>query len=334
MRIISGQYRGKKLNTPPESSGVRPTTDRAKEALFNILFDKINVDCVFLDLFSGSGAIGIEALSRGVKKVYFVDNNNKSMELLKKNLEGIRGNYELFNMDYKKALNLIANSGQLIDVAFCDPPYNENLGQSILDTIGQAKVINYSGTIVIERNKEFDTAPTNYYNHYDKRVYALSCFDFYKREKKCAVTGTFDPFTKGHIDLVKKAKEMFDKVYVVILINDKKTIRYSLEKRMDIIRIAIETIKDNVIIDSYDGLTIDYCNKNDIQYILRGVRNSDDMLYEQQMAEYNYKNGGVTTLIMPAKDSQISSTLLKENLDKNKDITAFVDKNIIKILKE
>ena len=91
---------------------------------------------------------------------------------------------------------------------------------------------------------------------------------------------------------------------------------------------------DKAVIDSYDGLTIDYCNNNDIQYILRGVRNFHDMSYEQEMAEDNYKNGGVTTLIMPARNSEISSTAVKENIDKHSDISAFVDEDIIKILKE
>lgn len=107
-----------------------------------------------------------------------------------------------------------------------------------------------------------------------------------------------------------------------------------MEKRKEIIKVALKNNFDKAVIDSYDGLTIDYCNNNDIQYILRGVRNFHDMSYEQEMAEYNYKNGGVTTLIMPARNSEISSTAVKENIDKHSDISAFVDEDIIKILKE
>ncbi|HHT83181.1 MAG TPA: 16S rRNA (guanine(966)-N(2))-methyltransferase RsmD [Clostridiales bacterium] len=333
MRIISGKYRGKKLAPPPQSSGIRPTTDRAKEAVFNILFDKIEGG-VFLDLFSGSGAIGIEALSRGAKKVYFVDSDERSIDLIKRNLKGIEGEYRILNMDFQKAVNYLKDSGRKIDIAYCDPPYTKNMGTKIVESVANSRILNYSGVLVIERNKEFEKADSEILEHYDTRIYALSAFDFYRRQKRCAITGTFDPFTKGHLDLVNKAKELFDKVYIVILRNEKKVARYSLEKRKEIIKVALKNNFDKAVIDSYDGLTIDYCNNNDIQYILRGVRNFHDMSYEQEMAEYNYKNGGVTTLIMPARNSEISSTAVKENIDKHSDISAFVDEDIIKILKE
>lgn len=334
MRIISGRYRGKKLIPPSAEKNIRPTTDRAKESLFNILFDKINSECVFVDIFCGSGAVGIEALSRGARKVYFVDNNSKAIALLKQNLEGLQGDYEILNMDYKKAAEHLKNIGQQVDIVFCDPPYKENLGKNILNTLYGAKIIKFDGRVIIERNKEFSTEEHNCFYHYDNRIYASSCFDFYKREKRCAITGTFDPFTNGHLDLVKKAKELFDRVYIVLLINENKKIRYPLEKRKEVIRIVVENIKENIVIDSFDGLTIDYCNKNDIQYILRGIRNPKDMLYEYEMADYNYKNGNVTTIIMPSKNSQISSTAVKETLDNLEDVSKLVDKDIINILKE
>lgn len=333
MRIISGRYRGRKL-TPPADESIRPTTDRAKEALFNILFDKVNSECVFLDMFSGSGAIGIEALSRGAKKVFFVDNDDKAIALLKKNIQGVQGGYQILNTDYTKAIEQLKKQNIKINIAFCDPPYDKNLGKKILDALAKAKIIDYSGIVVIERNKEFERADSKCFFHYDERVYALSCFDFYKREKRCAITGTFDPFTNGHLDLVKKGKQIFDRIYITILINENKQARYHIEKRKEIIKIAIEGINENIIIDSYDGLAIDYCNMNDIQYILRGVRNPKDMLYEYEMAEYNYNSGNVTTLIMPAKNSDISSSAVRDNLDKEIDISKLVNENIIKILKE
>ena len=124
MRIISGKYRGKKLAPPPQSSGIRPTTDRAKEAVFNILFDKIEGG-VFLDLFSGSGAIGIEALSRGAKKVYFVDSDERSIDLIKRNLKGIRG-IPHTQHGFQKAVNYLKTAQD----RYCllRPPYTKNMG--------------------------------------------------------------------------------------------------------------------------------------------------------------------------------------------------------------
>ncbi|MDD4316285.1 MAG: 16S rRNA (guanine(966)-N(2))-methyltransferase RsmD [Clostridia bacterium] len=334
MRIISGRYRGKKLIPPPSESGIRPTTDRAKEALFNIMFDYIDSQCVFLDLFSGSGAIGIEALSRGAKKVYFVDSSGQAVTLIKKNLTGIQGNYEILNMNFEKALTLLKNRGESVNVVYADPPYAENLGEYILSQLQRAGVVAFGGIIAIERNKEYAQAESAAFPLVSSRKYALSCIDFYKREKRVAITGTFDPFTAGHQTLVDKAREVgFDAIYIVLLVNKDKAVRFSLEKRIEIINIALKDNKNNIIIDSYDGLTVDYCNKNDIQYILRGIRDSSDAEYERQMAEYNFKNGGILTILMPAT-SAVSSTLVRKNLDEKKDIARLVDENVIKLLKE
>lgn len=334
MRIISGKYRGKKLCAPNLDSDIRPTSDRAKESLFNILFNTIDSSSIFIDLFAGSGGIGIEALSRGVKKVYFIDKSKESIALIKKNIAGIDGDYEILEMDYKKALKYIKSKGQDANLIYCDPPYNKNMGEELLENIKQSNVMEYGGIVVIERNATFETVESKYFQHYDKRKYATSVMDFYKREKRVAITGTFDPFTNGHMDLVIKARELFDRIYIVLLINKDKQVRYSVEKRKEMIDIALKGEKKNIIIESYDGYAIDYCNKNDIQYILRGVRSPKELAYEQEMAEYNFRNGEVTTIIMPAKHNEISSTLVKKSLDTETDLKTLVDEGIIELLKE
>lgn len=334
MRIISGKYRGKKLIAPPEYSAIRPTTDRAKEALFNILFNHIDEECIFLDAFSGSGAIGIEALSRGAKKVYFVEIDGQAVSLIKKNLSGIQGDYEVLNMSLEKAAALLKRKGEKLNVVFADPPYEQNLGGKILEQLQEAGIMAYGGIIAIERNKQYAAAENPSFLYYDSRKYALSAIDFYKRQKRVAITGTFDPFTTGHHTLVKKARELnFDAIYIVLLVNKDKTVRFSKEKRLEIINMALKDDKEGIVIESFDGFTIDYCRKNDIQYILRGIRDAQDTEYERQMAEYNFLHGGVTTILMPAT-SAVSSTQVRKNLDENKDISSLVDEGAIKIIKE
>lgn len=333
MRIISGKYKGRTLKAPTQKS-IRPTTDRAKEALFNIIRQKINSECIIIDAFCGSGAVGIEALSRGVRKVIFIDNNKDSIRLLKNNLQGIDGDYEILCQDYLSAFKQLSADGVKADIIFCDPPYQHDLSQVILDALNKNKIIKYSGIVVIEKNKIFSPTLTSSFYHYDERVYASTRFDFYSMQKRCAITGTFDPFTKGHLALVQKAKEIFDKVYIVLLINEKKTIRYSLEKRKEIIRTTTKDIQESIVIDSYDGLAIDYCNNNNIQYIMRGIRNANDMAYEYEMAEYNHKNGGVETLILLSKYKDISSSTLKEKLDKGQDINKYINASLIELLKD
>ncbi len=334
MRIISGRYRGKKLVAPPEDSAIRPTTDRAKEALFNILFNQIGDDCVFFDALSGSGAIGIEALSRGAKKVYFADTSGQAVSLIKKNLTGIQGDYEVLNMRYEKALALLKRRGEKLNVVFADPPYEENCGEKILEELQKTDIMAYGGIVAIERNKQYAAVENPALLLYDSRKYALSAIDFYKRQKRVAITGTFDPFTTGHHSLVKKARELnFDAIYIVLLVNKEKAVRFPKDKRLEIINMALKDDKDDIVVESFDGLTIDYCRKNDIQYILRGIRNAQDAEYERQMAEYNFLHGGVTTILMPAT-SAISSTQVRKNLDENKDISTLVDEGAIKIIKE
>ena len=102
MRIISGKYKGKQLKAPV-SDNIRPTGDKVKQALFTKLQFFV-CDKTVLDLFSGSGALGIEALSRGAKKVIFVDKDYRSVNLTKENLKGIDGNYKVIKCDYKSAL--------------------------------------------------------------------------------------------------------------------------------------------------------------------------------------------------------------------------------------
>ena len=124
MRVISGTARGTKLKTI-ENISTRPTLDRVKEALFNILQDKLK-DSVVLDLFAGSGALGIEALSRGAKKAYFCDKNPEAIKVIKDNLNKTRfiDKAIIFNCDY---INAIRKINEELSIVFLDPPYKFDL---------------------------------------------------------------------------------------------------------------------------------------------------------------------------------------------------------------
>ena len=124
MRIISGTARGTKLYTL-EGLTTRPTLDRVKEALFNIIQNEIP-DSIFLDLFSGSGAIGLEAASRGAKKVILCDKSKEAIQIIKKNVEKthLKEKIELYNTDYE---DLIINKlAENVDIVYIDPPYQSN----------------------------------------------------------------------------------------------------------------------------------------------------------------------------------------------------------------
>ncbi|MBQ8942353.1 MAG: 16S rRNA (guanine(966)-N(2))-methyltransferase RsmD [Firmicutes bacterium] len=154
MRVISGSARGLKLKAP-EGMNTRPTTDRIKESLFNIIAAEL-YDICFADLFAGSGAIGIEALSRGAKKAYFSDSNRKSAEIIKDNLSRARlaDKAEVFCCDYSQALSRIKANDDKIDIAFLDPPYNKGLAVRALEEIVRLELLSDDGFIIVEQAAE------------------------------------------------------------------------------------------------------------------------------------------------------------------------------------
>ncbi|MBF7095846.1 16S rRNA (guanine(966)-N(2))-methyltransferase RsmD [Alkalibacter mobilis] len=152
MRVISGRAKGKKLFSPKNLT-VRPTTDRIKESLFNIISPWI-YESVFIDLFAGSGSMGIEAISRGAKEVYFFDNNRESIELIKKNLKhcNFADSGIVRESSYVKSLDFLEKSGKKCDVFFLDPPYNiENL-ESVVNSIYRRDLLNEDGIILLEHD--------------------------------------------------------------------------------------------------------------------------------------------------------------------------------------
>lgn len=151
MRVISGFARGKKLFAPKDEA-IRPTSDRVKESIFNILAFQLR-ESVFVDLFCGSGAMGIEALSRGSEKVYFFDKSKDSIQLTKKNLEhcGFQpAGYAVAQTDYKEALDSLKAKGVKVDFFYLDPPYAMENQQDILERIRELDLLSEDGVILLE----------------------------------------------------------------------------------------------------------------------------------------------------------------------------------------
>ena len=156
MRVISGKYKGRKLCSIKDSSNLRPTTDRMKETIFDIISNYISFENInFLDLFSGTGAIGIEAISRGANKTYFVEKNKKNLNIIKKNIEILNINKKKYIIFSKSVNNFFENFNDKIsfDVIFADPPYNKGFVNNILLLINNFKNISNENLIVIEHNK-------------------------------------------------------------------------------------------------------------------------------------------------------------------------------------
>lgn len=152
MRIISGKARGTKLYSL-EGITTRPTLDRVKESLFNIIQNEIK-DCTFLDLFSGSGSIGLEAASRGAKKVILCDKSKEAIEIINKNIDKthLEDKIELYNMDSISLLKIKIK--ETLDIIYIDPPYNSNLAIDSIKIILEKNIVNEESIIIVETDEK------------------------------------------------------------------------------------------------------------------------------------------------------------------------------------
>lgn len=148
MRVIAGVARSMPLKTPM-GPDTRPTTDRIKETLFNILQNDIP-GAVFVDLFSGSGAIGIEALSRGARKAYFIENAAPALNCIQENLVFTKLNDKAVILKQDVALGLASVFEKVVDVIFMDPPYESGQEERVLQVLSGMKYVTEDTLIIVE----------------------------------------------------------------------------------------------------------------------------------------------------------------------------------------
>lgn len=332
MRVITGTAKGRRLETL-EGEDVRPTTERIKEAVFSIIQFEI-MGHTFLDLFAGSGQMGIEAISRGASSAYFVDASKKSLDVVRKNVSAVKFDKEakLFAMDYRSFLSM--NSTEF-DIAFLDPPYKKGILQDALPIV--AENMRETGIIIAE-NPLDEQISANYGDFVLDREYRygkikISTFrhkDFFVMKKTVICPGSFDPVTLGHIDIIKRAANMFDKVIVGVFTNEKKTPSFSAEERIQFLKESTAGI-ENVEIVSYSGLLAQYCKERKVDAIVKGLRAVSDFEYEFQQALTNKRlNPQLETIFLTAESESmyLSSSMVRTVASLGGDISNFVPEMI------
>ena len=164
MRVITGSARGAKLKAP-KGMQTRPTADRIKESLFNILQTKV-INAQVLDIFAGSGALGLEALSRGAKSAVFIDKSNDSIKIIKDNAQHthLAENIDIWHGDALLGIKRLYNKNCLFDIIFCDPPYHMGLCQRILYELDQYNLLKHKGLFIAEigADEELDINSLNF----------------------------------------------------------------------------------------------------------------------------------------------------------------------------
>ena len=182
MRIIGGTARGTKLYTL-NGENTRPTLDRVKESLFNIIQNEI-IDANVLDLFSGSGAIGLETVSRGARKSILCDKEKQAIEIIRKNVQKthMEQKVEIYNLDFKKILKEKIKEKQ--DIIFLDPPYKTDYIAQALELIYEEQLIDAQSIIIIETDEEeriIKNIDNEKFEIYDKRKYGRAYLIFLRK---------------------------------------------------------------------------------------------------------------------------------------------------------
>ncbi|WP_339033876.1 MULTISPECIES: 16S rRNA (guanine(966)-N(2))-methyltransferase RsmD [unclassified Spiroplasma] len=158
MKVISGRFRGRKLVTL-DGMNTRPTITRVKEDMFNVLNNYFIFDNkICLDLFGGSGALSLEALSRGIKFAFVNDHYKPALEIIKKNFTGLNSEeYELFNFDYKKMLSYLTSINKSVDLIFFDPPFAKvEYYTEFFKYISENQLLNNYGILIMESELKLD----------------------------------------------------------------------------------------------------------------------------------------------------------------------------------
>jgi 16S rRNA (guanine(966)-N(2))-methyltransferase RsmD len=192
MRVIAGQYRRRTLRSLPGLE-IRPTADRLRETLFNVLSagdPSALGETTWLDLYAGTGAVGIEALSRGARMVYFVESSKAAAELIAGNLKslgiggvGIASAFQIVKADAGKALQQLEAAGSVADFVFLDPPYSlQDEYAKTLAALGESKLLHEKSVVIAEHEKRFDPGEAfGELRRYRKLVQGDAALSFYRR---------------------------------------------------------------------------------------------------------------------------------------------------------
>ena len=181
MRIISGSRRGHKLQEF-QGDSVRPTTDRVKESIFNLIQAYVP-ESICLDMFAGSGALALEAISRGAAKAVLIDKDKRSVDIIRKNVESL-GFEEQCEIRSEDCFIFAESTGEKFDIIFLDPPYNKNLIEPVLSAIVDNELLTAGGIVVLESDDTDFSGEKEGLNILKQRRYGRTYITVYEKKEK------------------------------------------------------------------------------------------------------------------------------------------------------
>jgi 16S rRNA (guanine966-N2)-methyltransferase len=345
-RIIGGFAGGRRLAVPA-GRGTRPTSDRAREGLFaTILAIRGPLDGArALDLYAGSGAVGLEALSRGASDVVLVEADARAARVIRGNIEALQlPGARLLASTVERVLARGPGDQPQRDLVFADPPYavpDAEVHQT-LAALRERGWLASGALVVVERSTKAGpfTWPAGYTPD-RSRGYGEATFWYGLAAgagpaeasppggglsvRRVVCPGSFDPVTNGHLDIVTRAAKLYDEVVVAVLLNPNKSPLFTVDERVEMLREVTKEL-GNVQVAKFDGLIVDFCKANDVSAIVKGLRAVSDFDYELQMAQMNYNQAGVETLFISTNPlyAFLSSSLVKDFAKYGGDVTSLV----------
>ena len=361
LRVIAGELRGRRLRVPPGGS-VRPTSERVREAVFSTLGDLRG--CSVLDLFAGSGSLGIEALSRGASTAVFVERDERTAGILRRNLRdlGLEGRARVLRCPVGSALAALAREGRRFERVFVDPPYGRPVSEleALLAAIGR-DLLAEAGVVVVEGDRRDPVAspaglePVRERTYGDTRIVWLSPVGAAGSGADVAPApgapeesmtdpshplalfpASFDPVTNGHLDLIHRARRVFDRLVVAVAHNVEKKGLFTVEERLEMLASAVGDLS-GIELTSFDGLLVDYAREIGARVVIRGLRAMSDFEYEFEMALMNrhlYPEFETLFMMTSQQFFYVSSSRLKELVRFGADIREFVPPLVARRLEE
>jgi pantetheine-phosphate adenylyltransferase len=339
---------------------VRPTSDRVRESLFARLGDLAGANV--LDLYAGSGALGIEALSRGAAALVCVERSPAAAAVLCDNLEtlGVASRARLIRADVRAALRGLAAEPLRFDLVLVDPPYAEiESTRRTLRALATSGILAPRATVVVEASRRAPPpaadAGLDGLVAVDERRYGDTVLYWLTpaaggaepeqrgtsmsalRERRLAVfPASFDPVTNGHLDLIHRARAVFDELVVAVARNVAKQGTFSVDERIEMLEAAVGE-ESGIRVTAFDGLLVDYARRIGAHVLIRGLRAVSDFEYEFEMALMNrHLYPEIETLFMMTSQKYfyVSSSRLKELVRFGANVDDFVPPMVAAKLKE
>jgi pantetheine-phosphate adenylyltransferase/16S rRNA (guanine(966)-N(2))-methyltransferase RsmD len=336
LRIIAGTARGTRLAPVPKN--VRPTSDRVRESIFNALGQFFTGDV--LDLYAGTGTLGIEALSRGADRAVFVEKDRRALAAIRENLRRTRveDRAEVVAGDVGRTLDRMLTDGRQFSLIFADPPYRIAATEVRCVLSRLAALLTPGGRAVIESGEALAEGTIG--KKGATRRYGGTYVTILEQSETTMIVavcpGSFDPVTAGHVDIIRRASKIFDHVVIAVGANlRKKPVLPAVERARLLEKVTVDI--ENVSVELMDGLLVDFAREQGARAIVKGLRAVSDFESEFEQAQLNramFPELETVFIMASAEHSFLSSSAVREIASYGGDVRGLVPDGILESVRE